>query len=230
MSARPSSSIWVGSLSRDAVHPRVHAPAGHKARPSSQRAAPRRQGRSRSRSGICARAVAAHLAHGAVGVEKQHLIVGTVGFFPPPSGRRAPTERCRSQTVCAICGHCSGRILPLRLLIIKKSLPAPFIFQNFMVISPFTELVCLYHNQKTRRLHPLKRISSTSPKTPRNSSGKWTKRAFALFGYFFPRWLKSRNTVDTSRMPTASEPATPTVSRPLATLSIMRPSSPRLIV
>lgn len=44
------------------------------------------------------------------------------------------------------------------------------------------------------------------------------------------RRLISRNTVDTSRMPTASEPAMPTVSSPLPTAVIISPSSPRLMV
>ena len=44
------------------------------------------------------------------------------------------------------------------------------------------------------------------------------------------RRLMRRNSVDTSRMPTASEPATPTVSRPFPTASIMLPSSPMLMV
>ena len=64
------------------------------------------------------------------------------------------------------------------------------------------------------------------------SSGRGTAPPASCFrSCAYPRRrLISRNTVDTSRMPTASEPAMPTVSSPLPTAVIISPSSPRLMV
>ncbi len=64
------------------------------------------------------------------------------------------------------------------------------------------------------------------------SSGRGTAPPAPCFrSCAYPRRrLISRNTVDTSRMPTASEPAMPTVSSPLPTAVIISPSSPRLMV
>ena len=59
------------------------------------------------------------------------------------------------------------------------------------------------------------------------SAGGW---AYARFPAFSPLQVTSRNTVDTSRMPTARDPAMPKVSSPLATASMVFPSSPKLMV
>ena len=65
---------------------------------------------------------------------------------------------------------------------------------------------------------------------PPFSGHKKRPRLRSLFVHFPILRLAMRNTVDTSSMPTASDPAMPMVSSPLPTASIMSPSSPRLMV